>query len=165
MQNDMPVHLSSPDSPGPPGEVPRLTVMVDGTPLGVRAGLGDLVRSIAGLAVGADDLATTEMVLAEVLNNIVEHAYAGRSDGRIEVIVDRHKAALACAISDWGVPMPGNTPPKAKTARIDVPRLDLPEGGFGWSLIHMLTEDLDYLRCGDCNRLTLRIPLEADTAE
>ena len=36
---------------------------------------------------------------------------------------------------------------------------DLPEGGFGWHLIHSLTNDLTYLRTGGCNRLRFLLPL------
>ncbi|WP_348540063.1 hypothetical protein [Ruegeria sp. HKCCE4148] len=32
----------------------------------------------------------------------------------------------------------------------------MPEGGFGWFLIHQLTSDIQYERRDGCNRLSLR---------
>jgi hypothetical protein len=33
----------------------------------------------------------------------------------------------------------------------------LPEGGFGWDLIHALTDLIRYRRCGDCNCLAFAV--------
>ncbi|WP_280514091.1 hypothetical protein [Allosediminivita pacifica] len=35
----------------------------------------------------------------------------------------------------------------------------LPEGGFGWFLIHELARELAYRHDGGMNRLTFRLPL------
>ena len=47
----------------------------------------------------------TEIVLAEVLNNIVEHAYGDRS-GDITLALDLQPQGLLCQINDKGAPMP-----------------------------------------------------------
>ncbi|MDO9638171.1 MAG: ATP-binding protein [Pseudotabrizicola sp.] len=103
----------------------------------------------------ADARDTAQIVLAEALNNIVEHAYA-QSPGEIDLTVDVSPGGLTCRIVDAGMPLPLCAladgplaqPPKAE---------DLPEGGFGWHLIRSLSEDLDYHREGERNFLTFRI--------
>ncbi|TMV61115.1 ATP-binding protein, partial [Thioclava sp. BHET1] len=49
------------------------------------------------------DSAGVELVLAEVLNNISEHAYPA-GPGVVELLVRRDKAALECRVRDWGRP-------------------------------------------------------------
>jgi serine/threonine-protein kinase RsbW len=89
-----------------------------------------------------------EIVLAEVLNNVVEHAYA-EFPGKIEIWVTRRENFLFIRIVDDGLPMPGGDLPGGKMVRID----DLPEGGFGWYLIRNLSHELTYQRDGKRNIL------------
>lgn len=100
-----------------------------------------------------------ELVVAEVLNNIVEHAYEDRAGGEILLRLVFAPARLALEFTDFGLPMPNGTLPFGAPVDLDVSEQDLPEGGFGWFLIRTLAEDLDYHRDGDRNRLTLSIPL------
>lgn len=98
-----------------------------------------------------------ELLLAEVLNNIVEHAMAGRADGWIEVSVECRPGALALGLTDDGAALPAPLPhrPLPPTSRIDGPA----EGGFGWLLIHILADDITYRRVDGLNRLSLRFPM------
>lgn len=123
----------------------------------VRCALGAVTaRLVPGF--GDEAAGTAEIVLAEVLNNIVEHAYGG-GGGPVELRLDGVPGGLLCTVTDRGRPMPGGALPKgrpqAPPARIE----DLPEGGFGWILIRDLAEDLHYTRSGGRNVLTLRLPL------
>ena len=52
----------------------RLALAAD--PVAVRTGLARIVASGPFAALSADHRATAEIVLAEVLNNIAEHAYS-----------------------------------------------------------------------------------------
>ncbi|MDZ7905785.1 MAG: ATP-binding protein [Cypionkella sp.] len=105
----------------------------------------------------SDDLrGTAEIVMAEALNNIVEHAYAAGA-GAIEISVDLGETGLNCTIADYGTPMPGHSLPQgAPHALNDMD--DLPEGGFGWFLIRTLAQDLQYSRIRDQNFLRFRLP-------
>ena len=96
-----------------------------------------------------------EIVLAEVLNNIVEHAYAERQ-GEITIEVSKGPAGIGCRILDTGAAMPGLALPEGTLAPHDPD--DLPEGGFGWFLIRSLTEDLRYSRQSGMNELSFRLP-------
>lgn len=129
-----------------------ITATPDEVRLVLRAVLARFARTIS-----ADDAGALELALAEVLNNVVEHAY-GDQTGLIVVEVVRHADALACVVSDRGRQMPGGDLPPA----LDFGALSagLAEGGFGWPLIRTLTRDLNYLRCGRINVLSFRIALE-----
>lgn len=120
-------------------------------PMAVR----DLLERAAAnpaLAHRFDDRA--ELVLAEALNNVVEHACAHRPDAMIEVTLEWRAAALTCRIVDEGAEMPGGLPGVTDTPRAE----DLPEGGFGWCLIHALACDLRYTRARNRNCLEFTIP-------
>jgi serine/threonine-protein kinase RsbW len=155
-------------APDPGGTGAGFACVLAADPLSVRAGLA-LMFSKAPLSLLAPDHRTTaEVVLAEVLNNIVEHAYAERQ-GSISVTMRRTGAGLECLVTDEGNPMPGGQLPAGKhpAQREGFPDLrlgdmqlgDLPEGGFGWYLIRRLTRDLKYSRHGQQNRLGFVVPI------
>lgn len=100
-----------------------------------------------------------ELVIAEVLNNIVEHAYEDRAGGEIHLRLKFGPEQLTVAFTDFGQPMPDGTLPKGERASLDVASEDMPEGGFGWFLIRSLSDKLDYRHDGSSNQLTLTIPL------
>jgi serine/threonine-protein kinase RsbW len=124
---------------------------------------GALRASVARFArqISQEEAGALELVLAEVLNNIVEHSYAGGSEGVISLSIVRDLSGLSCAISDDGVPLPEGclTPPNLP--EIAVATAQLPEGGFGWYLIHDLTQDLGYRREDKQNLLAFRLPIGA----
>ena len=110
-------------------------------------------QSLLGAKIGEDQTGEICLVLAEALNNVVEHAYSYREDGDIDVSLDITAGRLCIRIVDFG---PAFAPPKPKE---NVPDLDefeaLPEGGFGWGLIQMLTEEITLERIDHRNHLTL----------
>ena len=128
-----------------------------GDALAVRRTLIALDAGLARHGIGATDRANAELVLAEILNNIVEHAYPAPG-GPVEVTVELVCGGLRCQIVDHGVALPGDCLPPP----VDLPDpAALPEGGFGWPLIRHLSQDLSYCRAGDRNRLCLTLPAEA----
>ena len=131
----------------------------------VRQALADLLAAPQVRALGGADRGTVELVLAEVLNNIVEHAYAGGT-GPVEVDLWATNTGLSFRVADAGSAMPDGTLPPGQLP--DLPPFgdgpselaDLPEGGFGWHLIRSLTRDLTYARHGGRNLLTFAIALD-----
>ncbi len=106
---------------------------------------------------GLDEELTSEicLVVAEALNNVVEHAYRYAEDGDIEIGVSLEKSLLTIEINDFGPPF--NLPEASGPAEINGQELaNLPEGGFGWNLILMLTDDVSLNRRNNRNYLTLR---------
>jgi serine/threonine-protein kinase RsbW len=136
---------------GPPVQI-RMVFGAD--PMAVRAALRRLVGDLEGLAVPSEALGAAEIVLAEALNNIVEHAYSERG-GEIDLILEPGPDGLRCAIEDRGGPLPGLALPDGLLpAAEDGP----PEGGFGWFLIRSIARDIRYDRTDGTNRLTFSLP-------
>ncbi len=132
---------------------------------------GPAVRRALGRVMGRlspefseDDAGTVELTLAEVLNNIVEHAYATRQPGPVRLWLERRGGGLMCRIEDEGRPMPDLTLPEGRMQPVADRIEDLAEGGWGWALIRNLTHDLAYVRAGRTNRLSFRIPLQQASA-
>lgn len=122
-------------------------------PVQVREGLQRMLAlpPLAGLPPA--ERGTAELVLAEVLNNVVEHAYAEGS-GTVEVTLSAVGTDVRCLVVDQGKAMPGGVLPAGRLPGGPETALDdLPEGGFGWHLIRSLTHELTYARVGDENRL------------
>lgn len=135
-------------------------VIIPSDPIAVREALCALFDRLMVGPMADDTRTTAQIVLAEALNNIVEHAYA-QTDGEIEVTLEISAHGLKCSIVDHGSPMPdGELPAGLLTAHGQSPGMaldDLPEGGFGWHLIRTLSQDLSYRRVGGDNLLTFRI--------
>ncbi len=139
-----------------PGNDPDCTrIVIPADPAAVREGLRALFDTLLLRGLAAAERGTAEIVLAEALNNIVEHAYA-RNSGKIELTLQLHCAELVCQIEDQGEAMPGEVLPKGLLPLI-VSQDDLPEGGFGWHLIRALSRDLHYRRVGGRNQLSFRL--------
>lgn len=120
-----------------------------------RAVLVELSAQLTELGIDEDDRASAELILAEVLNNICEHAYAGQG-GPVEMVVDIRRSGLVCQMCDRGRAFPGGTPPGSGLPLVDPPD-NVPEGGFGWHIIRCLASDLHYQRQGGWNRLSFRV--------
>ena len=126
--------------------------------LAVREALGQVLAGLKALSLDIEETAIVELVLAEALNNIVEHAYpASLPQGPINIRC-RHRAnGLHFTINDQGNSMPDGQMPLGLPQNIEVDPIDLPEGGYGWFLIKDLAKDIQYHRVGQKNQLDLRI--------
>jgi len=124
----------------------------------VRALLSDVTLWMAGQCIDVDNSQNMELVLAEVLNNIVEHAYSD-TDGDITVSLSLHNGFLQADCLDHGKAMPHGPPSSAKGFDPNMALNDLPEGGFGWGLIRSLCSGASYQRIGTQNRTTLILDL------
>lgn len=113
----------------------------------IRA-LPDLDTAINGRS---DDML---IVLAEVLNNIVEHAFAKDGKGWIECQITQGDGRIMCITSDEGPPLPPSLLCKGSLPETASPVEDLPEGGFGWFIIHSLVDDMIYEREMGRNQLS-----------
>lgn len=138
-----------------------LKFVFQGNDLAVRKALVDTIAALRFLDLSSEEYGTIELVLAEIMNNIVEHAYANDPDGMIELEIQPNSNGLSCFLRDDGQPMPdGNVPLGVLPATCSDPTADiddLPEGGFGWFLIRDLARDLKYSRQNGKNILTFRI--------
>lgn len=139
-------------------------ISVDTGPMAVREALDKVFVALDPFALDVEEKGTIELVLAEALNNVVEHAYPEPdATGKIDVSADMLANGLAFKIEDHGKPMPDGHAPLGTQADLDVDLLDLPEGGFGWFLIRDLAKDVLYERVDGTNVLTLRLAITRGT--
>ncbi|MFT6450753.1 MAG: serine/threonine-protein kinase RsbW [Halocynthiibacter sp.] len=135
----------------------ELRLVFGANPISVRTALTSICDCLRKLSLSDEEVGSVELVLAETLNNIVEHAYSDSGVGEIDVRLQLGERGLYCSIFDNGSTMPGGMPPLGMAADPMADMEDLPEGGFGWFLIRELAKDLQYARAGDRNQVTFRI--------
>lgn len=96
-------------------------------------------------------LERVELSLAEVFNNIEEH---GGGPTTIKVQGHCNPLYIRIHIYDYANEIPQQF--LERTAPMPEAQGTAPEGGFGWPLIHMLTDRISYARIKDQNRLELQ---------
>ena len=106
---------------------------------------------------GSELMSSLEIVLAEALNNVIEHACVGLDGRRFNLSCCFDGRAISIAIEDDGRPMPEFALPEGHAPTLAVHLDDLPEGGFGWFLIRSLCSEIRYVRRGSINRLELKL--------
>jgi serine/threonine-protein kinase RsbW len=123
----------------------------------IRDSLAEVRLRLAKDELTEEELATVEVVLAEVMNNIAEHAYAWRRDGEMILVLRHTPQGLSISVSDEGVAMPDLQVPTSGGLDPEAPLTELPEGGFGWLIIRQLARDVTYARKDGVNHLSFRI--------
>ena len=131
------------------------SVQCAGSELGVRDALKRVMQTLRDQTFTNDICGDIELALAELLNNVVEHALDGIKDGAVEIHARREAGDLCLTVTDNGRPMPDGALPDGNPANVDLPLQELPEGGFGWFLIRDLTRDVTYRRVGHENRVEM----------
>jgi len=129
----------------------RVEIRLESDHVAVREGLRHLFTSPPLCNLSPDLRGSTEIVLAEVVNNIVEHAYL-YDKGFIDISLIYAYPTLSFEIVDTGLPMPSTKLPAGDLVALDRSG-ELPEGGFGWFLIRNLARGLEYRRKSSRNIL------------
>ena len=137
----------------------RAAIRFPASPAEARAGILATIDMLKTAGLPGERLDQVQIVLAEVVNNIVEHGYAPEVTGHIGVNYALSPSALTLVVIDTGAGFPGGGLPPDKATDLSVPRQDLPEGGFGWPLIRKLTSAITYDRREGCNLLGLQFDL------
>ncbi|WP_170774781.1 ATP-binding protein [Ruegeria lacuscaerulensis] len=133
-----------------------LDLQFSATASDASAGIAQLSACLKAQGLPAHKAGDVKIALAEAINNVVEHAYAGVTPAQVKVRCRLNQDWLEILISDTGNPLPGFRVPEGMPAALGSSRDELPEGGFGWFLIHELTSDIRYERSNGCNWLSLR---------
>lgn len=142
------------------GTIPPFEVHVESGKFATREALTQFLQELHPLNLDLEEAGTIELVLAEVLNNIVEHAYPPTSSGGPIVICCAQKTdGLFVQIKDCGKAMPDGQLPLGNLAPMGAEIDDLPEGGFGWFLIQHLARDVTYQRVDNENHLKMRLAI------
>ena len=122
-------------------------------PAAVRDLLVALEQGPTLAALTGEERECTLLVLAEVLNNVVEHGYGG-GPGWIGLVPGPRRSGR-----DWRILDRAQSVPPEGCLQAEMPEGAV-EGGFGWPLIRALTEGLEMRRWGGFNVLTLRVKAE-----
>lgn len=140
--------------------IPPFRITVTSGKLAVREALTAFIGKLEPLDLDIEEVGTIELILAEVLNNIVEHAYpSGSPEGPIDIDCSQIATGLSVQIRDRGAPMPERQLPIGIMNAVDVGLDDMPEGGFGWFLIRHLAKDVTYTRENEENLLSMRLAI------
>jgi len=139
---------------------PQLDQKIASVPTQVSAAVTCVADWLTQEGIAGECIGDFTLVLAEALNNVIEHAYGSRPDGAIEIRAVMRPTTLSVQIIDEGTPFDG--PPDAVMVEPDAQDVsDLPEGGYGWFLINSLTEDIHFAHDDGRNKLTLVVALRA----
>lgn len=123
----------------------------------VRRAIHEVEDDLLAAGVPSGDIGSISIVLAEVLNNIVEHAFSGSGGGEITLVIRTRPRSLLFEIRDKGHPMPRGRAPIGDHPMTECNQFDaMPEGGYGWFLIRELVQDLVYDRQAGENILFFR---------
>lgn len=123
----------------------------------VRRIIHQTTDALAKLGLDTEEVGTVEIVLAEALNNVVEHAFSSQEKGEIKLVIKQRSKGLLFEISDNGNPMPNGRAPIGNHPMSEFNSDPMPEGGYGWFLIRELVRDLIYDRRDERNYLIFRM--------
>lgn len=135
----------------------ELRVLAPSHDIATRQALVTVAAGLRGFGTGEGDIQTVQQVLAEVLNNVVEHAHAGDPSAVIELRVVVGDGTIHARVIDEGRPMPGGAIPDPALPHASR-AIDLPEGGYGWCIIRAMAEKVSYVREGGRNILSVSLP-------
>ena len=133
-------------------------------PASVRRAIQSVNQALSRLIGSEEALAFIEIVVTEAINNIVEHAYQQAQGRPIDLRIEQRRSEVHFSIVDQGTAMPNGEIPAGVVPNFDCPVADLPEGGFGWTLIHRLASGIEYARVGNENHLRFYFSVR-DSAE
>jgi serine/threonine-protein kinase RsbW len=152
--------VSKEPKPGQAKGLQPFDLEVQSGQMAAREALAQFLEALGPLNLDVEETGTIELVLAEVLNNIVEHAYPENAPaGPIAIHCAHQDDGLLVQIKDKGKAMPDGKLPLGEVASLDVELDDMPEGGFGWFLIQHLARDVTYARVEDENHLNMRLAI------
>jgi anti-sigma regulatory factor (Ser/Thr protein kinase) len=112
--------------------------------------------STAAKQAGFNGPATYEVELAtnEAATNIIEYAYAGIDDGKIELLVEVDEDGITIVLRDWGRPFDVDSVPEPDFSR---PLEHLSLRGAGIRLIRKSMDEVEFQPLPSSgNRLTMR---------
>jgi anti-sigma regulatory factor (Ser/Thr protein kinase) len=92
---------------------------------------------------GLDERATyhVQMAVDEATTNVMEHAYHGKSDGRIDIFCQQQGDEFVVEIRDFGKPF---DPSKVRTPRVKGPLSRRTIGGLGIFFMRKLMDRVEF---------------------
>jgi serine/threonine-protein kinase RsbW len=158
----MRIDLMGTPSTRPVEALPGFTLSVLARNRSIRDALSEVRSRLARMSLTEEEITTVEVVLAEVMNNVAEHAYAWRRDGEMILGLRQTREGVIISVTDEGLPMPDAELPFGERLDPTIPLEDMPEGGFGWLIIRQLAREVRYVREGGVNQLSFRVAVGRD---
>ncbi len=133
-------------------------------PVSVRRFIADTISWLTKFQIDAADLGNVEIVLAEALNNIVEHSQMGGAE-TIGITIKLTENQIICSLRDSGIHSKALCGHKIIRHAGPEQISDLPEGGFGISLIQAIALDIEYFPVEHGNLVALTVPLTTNPVQ
>jgi len=115
------------------------------------------------LSIDSDGRHSVELAVVEAVNNSIIHAYQSESGNSVDVTFEYQADSLSIRIKDYGVPMPKNVAIRLAgrevTRKLDVPKNDLPESGWGIELLKAICDKVSYQSLHSGNTISLSFKL------
>ena len=146
-----------------PGNQNSINIGFAATQIAARQAIVATIARLTDFGISQSRCGDIEIALAEAVNNVVEHAFEDLPDATGRITCLTRGDTLIVEINDTGRILPNSRLPVAKVANLEGPLSELPEGGFGWSLIRKIAENVTYERTGNQNRLVLEFQVSEIT--
>ncbi len=106
------------------------------------AEIGEYIEEIT-IKAGLDESQSYAIQLAvdEAASNVIEHAYRGVSDGKIELTIEHSPQRMIIIVQDEGKPF---DPEIVKKYNVEVPLEDMQERGAGLHLIKKIMDEVEF---------------------
>lgn len=113
----------------------------------------DFVAEVAqGGGFTEKEVYSIQLAADEAASNIIEHAYAGTTEGQIEISCGMQGAMFTITMLDHGKPFDPN---KVKKPNLSADLSERQIGGLGIYLMHKLMDDVKYQSSNSGNLLTM----------
>lgn len=131
--------------------------------------VGVAVRCLCGqLDLAAVKPSSVELAVVEAVNNSIIHAYQSETGNSVDVTFEYVEDSLSIHVKDYGEPMPksvaGQLSGRPVVQRLDVPKQDLPESGWGIELLKAICDKVSYQSVHGGNTISLSFKLSTATA-
>lgn len=136
------------------GEAHRARVRLRGSLEDLEAVHRAISRLAREAAVAESTTVPLRLALDELITNVVEHAFRGRSDPHLELDLRFEAGTLQATVEDNGPPFDPTVHPPVDT---DAAVHERPIGGLGLHLVRRCVDEMHYLRAGERNRLTVAV--------
>jgi len=114
----------------------------------VETAINQISHYCISIGFNNDECFRIQVVLAEALNNIIEHALLGRHNEFIEIHYQSHKSMFIINIIDRGTPL--LSPPNSELPTWEA------ESGRGWPIIYSWMDEVSHQHSNNKNQLILK---------
>lgn len=136
--------------------------------------VGFVGRAISALLCGTGmpsyRIATFELAVVEVVTNVIEHAYQYQPGHKVDLIFQLTDNSAEVRIRDYGQALKKEVVERYTSDEVEIQKpgdsvAELPESGWGTSLVAKLCDEVRYEQVDNSNVLTLVCHIDCEAAE